>query len=1052
MDNLINDPTNNSKKNSITQGIGFLIQNKPAYVAPQPYNNNNSWISVSSSSYNNNNNNKNKNYSLIEGFDGMIGPTQANNKNMKEREELTKQEDELNRSLGSYASSYKLLMDKAQNFLQGNRTYGKSIYTAQVENPDLINPNWAGCYKKGSDDGLIEQGDMGTMANIDTCKIRASDLGQSVFSLYKSDDASNNIKCAVGDDINKAKSLGLAIAPTVSYSFSKANAANTAELLYNGQIGTYTDSVTNNLVTDLKPFTDCDLLLGKRINTNNTVATYGYNCNGGEKSKFNPPPTPPSATTPIIVPDGYIKHNDKYYADKGGFQMTSGSSLNDLAQVCNKNDDCIGFNSNDLLVSSVGLLNDAQGSSSQIEGFETGDKSTIFYLKENSTVNMPNVNIDTSKTYRLVNIYDNIENGCLYSNADGRFNMYTCIDFDDQYWNLVALPQPNTFKFVNVNSKKSLYNANNIVNVLPTKDNDDSQSWRLIPVKGQPDIYQLKSVATNNCLYTGYDINTDTCTRKNSFTNNQFWKFIPITEGPKKCDQYKDTDKNLPDDCIQQIWKQSGCTNSLQNLPSKEGEQWDTQTPNYPNQTFWKNNTKETVIADMKKWAALPAGKLACYAPVPISVAGATINASTLWSNPWTKIDDNSNNINSLCQIKDGTILGSDTSGNLLAKKDAKQGIWSSWSVIKKGDDVRDIIQLTSGQYLKVSKSSNSLYIMNDNVWNSISYKKTSKNVDTFLPNTSEYTITFKKGSLGRNQSLFSKYINDQEGAGVLLIIDGIGNINGWTNPDGSQLPVDKLFKINPDTQDFYPESLEIARKKDLDLASIPEASSNFLWQIMFNQYGINLEIFRQIKSIIGVKDIKRESLGNYKYKYTIELFSNSVIGSPSLSYLISLRDANFSDFGYLKTNVVSVDTYVNDTTNINCCVTSITQLHNGNILGVNASDNELYQKNNLLDAWTKIKCPNTCCVTYISTMNDGMIVGIGKDGFVYTKLINKEWMLVDNSKKMTAVIQLQDGTIMGVDPTGNTFYKRNPAIDAVNEERTRRNAYYYSDSDGSWQ
>jgi hypothetical protein len=374
MDNLINAPTNNSKKNSITQGIGYLNQTKqPTYGSPQPYNNNTCVNSTNS----NINNNKNKNYSLIEGFDGMIGPTQANNKNMKEYEELTKQEDELNRSLSTYASSYKLLMDKAQNFLQNRTTYGKSIYTTQVENPDLINSKWVGCYKKGSDDGLIDQGDMGDMANIDTCKIRASDLGQSVFSLYKSGDASNNIICAVGDDINKAMSKGLAIAPVLSYSFSKANGANTAELLYNGQIGTYTDSVTNNLVTDLNPSTDCDLLLGKRINTNNTVATYGYNCNGTEINKHKPP-VPQPTSIPDTIPDGYTEYDDKYYANKGGVQMTKGSSLNDLAEACNKNDDCIGFNSNDLLVSSIGLLND---NPSSIEGFETGDQSSVFFKR-----------------------------------------------------------------------------------------------------------------------------------------------------------------------------------------------------------------------------------------------------------------------------------------------------------------------------------------------------------------------------------------------------------------------------------------------------------------------------------------------------------------------------------------------------------------------------------------------------------------------------------------------------------------------------------------------
>jgi hypothetical protein len=49
----------------------------------------------------------------------------------------------------------------------------------------------------------------------------------------------------------------------------------------------------------------------------------------------------------------------------------------------------------------------------------------VFYLKDNSS---SSINIDTSKTYRLVNMQNKEEIGCLYSKADKQINIYPCID------------------------------------------------------------------------------------------------------------------------------------------------------------------------------------------------------------------------------------------------------------------------------------------------------------------------------------------------------------------------------------------------------------------------------------------------------------------------------------------------------------------------------------------------------------------------------------------------------------------------------------------------
>jgi hypothetical protein len=106
------------------------------------------------------------------------------------------------------------------------------------------------------------------------------------------------------------------------------------------------------------------------------------------------------------------------------------------------------------------------------------------------------------------------------------------------------------------------------------------------------------------------------------------------------------------------------------------------------------------------------------------------------------------------------------------------------------------------------------------------------------------------------------------------------------------------------------------------------------------------------------------------------------------------------------------------------CCVNSITQLSDGTIIGVGL-DNNLWKRKTLNDKWTKISCPQSCCVTSISTLTDGSIVGVGTNGFIYTKKkLDVVWVLVDSSKVMSAVTQLKDGTIIGLDQGGSLFRK----------------------------
>ena len=154
----------------------------------------------------NGNQNSISNYGdILEGFSGMIGPSQVNTKNQTDSSNLQTMEDDFNRTISSYASSQRNLMDKSQQFLQGKRTYGKNIHAIQAANTDEIIPNWVGCYKPGND-GLIEQTDLGNNTNITDCKVRASDLGYSTFALRQKGVSPGNT-CFVGDNIDKISNL-----------------------------------------------------------------------------------------------------------------------------------------------------------------------------------------------------------------------------------------------------------------------------------------------------------------------------------------------------------------------------------------------------------------------------------------------------------------------------------------------------------------------------------------------------------------------------------------------------------------------------------------------------------------------------------------------------------------------------------------------------------------------------------------------------------------------------------------------------------------------------
>lgn len=216
---------------------------------------------------------------LVEGFSGMYGSSQANIKNEEDANAMTKLQDEFQHNLSDYANSQKLLMEKTANYINNtstSATRNKNIFAILPETSNNANAKWEGCYAGGK--GLIYQADLGNSATVSSCKTRASDLGYSFFGL--SNKTSQGSKCSVGTSVaGDNKSGSDALKTMTSYSFKKNNGANIASLLKNGQIGLYKDNISNGLVTDLQGVSECDPEVGGLINTKNTVASYGANCN-----------------------------------------------------------------------------------------------------------------------------------------------------------------------------------------------------------------------------------------------------------------------------------------------------------------------------------------------------------------------------------------------------------------------------------------------------------------------------------------------------------------------------------------------------------------------------------------------------------------------------------------------------------------------------------------------------------------------------------------------------------------------------------------------------
>lgn len=155
----------------------------------------------------------------------------------------------------------------------------KNVQVIQPNLPELVEPNYSGCYKPTS---LTNVNELKGIATLDACKISAIDNSKSVVGLLNGKAGTSD--CMIGDSIARAESGGMSTVPATSWTSAKAPNADLGGLLKSGQLGIakydnrYRWGNEPTLVKQLDASTSCHPAYGGYINTSNTTSNYGVNC------------------------------------------------------------------------------------------------------------------------------------------------------------------------------------------------------------------------------------------------------------------------------------------------------------------------------------------------------------------------------------------------------------------------------------------------------------------------------------------------------------------------------------------------------------------------------------------------------------------------------------------------------------------------------------------------------------------------------------------------------------------------------------------------------
>ena len=907
--------------------------------------------------YQNTNSNYNSNYGNIrEGFAGMVGPSQVNTKNQTDSSNLQTMEDEFNRSISSYASSQRILMDKSQQFLQGKRTYGKNIHAIQAANTDDIIPNWVGCYKPGND-GLIEQTDLGNNTNLTDCKVRASDLGYSTFALRQKGSSAGNT-CFVGDNIDKAQSGGLATKSVLSYSFKKAEGANIGGLMMNGQIGMYEDDITNNLVTDLNAVANCDISMGGKINANTSVATYGYNCNGTQQSPFTPPPPQPVAVIP--TPDGYTKYSNK---DSGGndiIKMADGTSLADLAATCDKNENCAGFNSG-------GWVKSVINEQSQWDSVNWNGKQLDLYVKNKQKVSNDTKPPLQNKCAQYGDNDTNLPDEC-YSQM---WNDAGCTApvLDTTWWkNQTKAVVKNDMNLWATETddvhRKGCYAAAPIVKSGSTINTGSlwSKSWS--PINDGTWANSISQLNDGTIIVTNGDGNI--YTRPNLSTG-----WTQISGGPSGGDSTPSISSGWNGKCIDQ--------NGGNQSNGVQMQLYDCNGAS--NQQFIYNDSNQTITA--------PGGLC-----LDVYGAGTSNGTQAIQWSCWGGANQR------WVYGADKTLRPQHTSNKCLDalgynnSNGAKLGIWDcnggpnqTWNINKKVVNpvilMKSVIQLLDGTYLGVGKNDNMLYVKNNltDIWNGynptlsltkknpIRYVKININKNNDCLQIAQLAVYSNGVNIapGKTASAPNTYSSQSTPANA---IDGVLSTKDYPN----------IYHSSCRSGDYW--LLDLGKEYDVDKIvyynrrdCCSERANGMVVQIFDNN--MSQSQFPTANFTLNSDQIQTITLNNVQKP------------DPSTCCVISvtqLTDGTIIGVGtdnslWKKKSLASKWTKI--TCPQSCCVISVSTLNDGSIVGV-GTNGLIYTRKSLDSVWALVD--SSMQMSAVTQLKDGTILGLSQNGTFFRK------------------------------------------------------------------
>jgi|TARA_Y100000992_G_C21273939_1_gene498725 hypothetical protein len=260
--NIFKQTSSNNVKHPITPSVNVNS------IQGQQYNN----IKI-----NKQNNNFKKNKEIVEGFVETMTAKKKNKKDLLRFKELQKEMDVLLISLDT--TSDNLLTETKKELELGTKS--DNIYAID---PGIVsNSSYIGCYKDDHDNRTLPI--YAGILTSEQCAQRAHDLGETLYGMQDSN--TNKGKCFIGNDISKAKSLGISTNDIVTWQ-AKKNVINQISLGYDGKLmgtkrvaSSFDKGVSNvwggGVWNSTSSQSGC---IYKKGAISDIQATYGGNCSG----------------------------------------------------------------------------------------------------------------------------------------------------------------------------------------------------------------------------------------------------------------------------------------------------------------------------------------------------------------------------------------------------------------------------------------------------------------------------------------------------------------------------------------------------------------------------------------------------------------------------------------------------------------------------------------------------------------------------------------------------------------------------------------------------